>query len=248
MPLNKKWYYSNIVAHRGGGNLAPENTLAAIKKGHELGHKMIEFDVTLSKDDVPFLLHDDTLNRTTDSKGKAAKTLWSDLSTLDAGSWFSKEFQNEPLARLSDVAELCLSIDMQVNIEIKPTRGLESKTGHLVAHYADLLFKKSQIPPLLSSFSPEALLAAKAAAPNLPRGLLMHRWHSDWSMLTEELECYSIHLNHKLITPKRIAQIQAKTLFMLVYTVNDPAQAEHLLTLGINAICTDNIYDIKPNH
>ncbi|SES96759.1 glycerophosphodiester phosphodiesterase [Thorsellia anophelis] len=240
------WPYPNIVAHRGGGNLAPENTLAAIKKGYELGHTMIEFDVTLSKDDIPFLLHDDTLNRTTNSQGTPINFTWHELSKLDAGRWFSSEFNNEPLAQLSEVADLCLSLNIQVNIEIKPPKGLEEKTGRIVARLAETLFKQSKMPPLLSSFSPEALRGAKEVAPSLPRGLLMHRFRSDWSNLVNELECYSIHLNYKLITPKRLALFKAKNLFTLVYTINDITKAKELLAMGVNAICTDCIDIIKP--
>lgn len=101
------WPYPRIVAHRGGGKLAPENTLAAIDVGAKYGHKMIEFDAKLSKDGEIFLLHDDNLERTSNGWGVAGELNWQDLLRVDAGSWYSKMFKGEPLPLLSQVAERC---------------------------------------------------------------------------------------------------------------------------------------------
>ena len=87
------WPYPRIVAHRGGGKLAPENTLAAIDVGAKYGHKMIEFDAKLSKDGEIFLLHDDNLERTSNGWGVAGELNWQDLLRVDAGSWYSKAFK-----------------------------------------------------------------------------------------------------------------------------------------------------------
>jgi glycerophosphoryl diester phosphodiesterase len=95
----KSWPYPRLVAHRGGGSLAPENTLAAVKLGQSLGYRAHEIDVKLSGDDVPILLHDETLARTTNGKGRAADLPWSALRVLDAGGWHSAEFRGEPLPR-----------------------------------------------------------------------------------------------------------------------------------------------------
>ncbi|MCU6319507.1 glycerophosphodiester phosphodiesterase family protein, partial [Klebsiella aerogenes] len=97
------WPYPHIVAHRGGGKLAPENTLAAIDVGARYGHTMIEFDAKLSKDGQIFLLHDDNLERTSNGWGVAGELSWDDLLKVDAGSWYSREFKGEPLPLLSQV-------------------------------------------------------------------------------------------------------------------------------------------------
>ncbi|GHB94142.1 hypothetical protein GCM10007290_21510 [Providencia stuartii] len=101
------WPYPKIVAHRGGGRLAPENTLAAIDIGAKYGHTMIEFDAKLSHDDQIFLLHDDTLERTSDGHGIAGELNWKQLSNIDAGSWYGPEFAKERLPLLSEVAKRC---------------------------------------------------------------------------------------------------------------------------------------------
>ncbi len=105
--MEKQWPYPAIVAHRGGGALAPENTLAAIDMGAHHGHKMIEFDAKLSQDGEIFLLHDDTLERTTNGWGVAGDLPWDKLVGLDAGVWYNTQFVGERLPLLSEVASRC---------------------------------------------------------------------------------------------------------------------------------------------
>lgn len=240
------WPYPHIVAHRGGGKLAPENTLAAIDVGAKYGHQMIEFDAKLSGDAQIFLLHDDTLDRTSNGWGVAGQLPWEKLSQLDAGSWFSKAFNGEKLARLDQVAERCRQHQMMANIEIKPTTGSEAETGRAVAQAAASLWH-GQTAPLLSSFSYEALEAAMQAEPQLPRGLLSHSWDNEWREKTAALACVSIHLNHKVLTEARVAELKAAGLKILAYTVNSPERVRELLKWGVDAICTDCIDIIGPD-
>ncbi len=240
------WPYPKIVAHRGGGKLAPENTLAAIDVGAKYGHTMIEFDAKLSEDRQIFLLHDDTLDRTSNGWGVAGDIAWQKLAQLDAGSWYSRDYAGEPLPLLRDVAERCRQHQMMANIEIKPSSGKEVETGRDVALAARELWQ-GQTAPLLSSFSTAALEAAMQAAPELPRGLLLDEWHDDWQALTSALDCVSIHLNYRLLTAARTAALKAAGLYVLVYTVNQPARARELLGWGVDAICTDRIDIIGPD-
>jgi glycerophosphoryl diester phosphodiesterase len=240
------WPYPHIVAHRGGGKLAPENTLAAIDTGARFGHTMIEFDVKLSQDGQIFLLHDDNLERTSNGWGMAGRLPWSELLQVDAGSWFSRDFKGEPLPLLSQVAQRCREHGMMANIEIKPTTGTGPLTGKTVALAARELWA-DMTPPLLSSFDIDALEAAQQAVPELPRGLLLDEWRDDWRALTTQLGCVSIHLNHRLLDEARIAALKDAGLRILVYTVNKPARAAELLRAGVDSICTDSIDIIGPN-
>lgn len=240
------WPYPRIVAHRGGGKLAPENTLAAIDVGARFGHTMIEFDAKLSKDGEIFLLHDDNLERTSNGWGVAGQLPWSDLLKVDAGGWFSGEFKGEKLPLLSQVADRCREHGMMANIEIKPTTGTGPLTGKAVALAARELWA-GMTPPLLSSFDTDALEAAQQAAPELPRGLLLDDWRDDWQSITEHLDCVSIHLNHRLLDAERVAQLKDAGLHILVYTVNKPQRAAELLRWGVDCICTDRIDEIGPN-
>ena len=158
------WPYPKLAAHRGAGKLAPENTLAAFRLGYRHGYRMAEFDVKLSADGVAFLLHDATLDRTTDRRGRADALTWRELSRLDAGSWHSPMYAGEPLPALATVAHWSRAHEVAVNIEIKPTPGRERETGAAVAMDAKTLWTGVPALPLLSSFSEAALEAARDAA------------------------------------------------------------------------------------
>ncbi|CAM3754864.1 glycerophosphodiester phosphodiesterase [Rouxiella silvae] len=241
------WPYPRIVAHRGGGSLAPENTLAAIDTGARLGHSMIEFDVKLAQGGEIFLLHDDTLNRTSNGWGVAGELGWDKLVQLDAGSWYSSSFSGEKLPLLSEVAARCAKYGMMANIEIKGTTGLAFETGEQVALAARELWQDQAVPPLLSSFDVASLEAAQAAAPELPRGILLDKWDENWQALTTRLGCVSLHINHKELTEERVHNLKQAGLHILVYTVNSPERASQLLGWGVDCICTDRIDLIGPD-
>ena len=145
---SKNWPYPRWIAHRGAGKLAPENTLAAFRLGASHGYRMFECDVKLSADGVPFLLHDATLERTTNAHAPGPQCQrrggdhpWSALSQLDAGSWHSRAFAGEPPAQFrKHRAVLHLRNGYFLNIEIKPTPGLERQTGEVVAQHAARLW------------------------------------------------------------------------------------------------------------
>ena len=183
------WPYPLWIAHRGAGTLAPENTLAAFRVGLARGYRAFECDVKLSADDVPFLLHDATLERTTNGRGRAGRLAWTELARLDAGSWHGLRHAGEPLARLDDVSAVLLEAGAALNIEMKPTPGTEGHTGTVVARHAARVSVGPSPPPLLSSFSREALRSAKAAEPGLPRALILETLHEGWFELALELGC-----------------------------------------------------------
>lgn len=240
------WPYPRWIAHRGAGKLAPENTLAAFRSGAAHGYRMFECDVKLSRDDVPFLLHDATLERTTNGQGTAGEYDWQALSGLDAGSWHSPAFAGEPLPTLESIARYCLAHAYMLNIEIKPTPGTEQHTGEVVAHHATRLWAQAPVLPLLTSFSPEALRGARTAAPDLPRGLLLDAWPDDGLDAARTLDCKAVVCNHALWNTERVAQAKATVLHCLSYTVNDESTARHLLALGTRGIITDRVDLFSP--
>jgi glycerophosphoryl diester phosphodiesterase len=235
------WPYPRVVAHRGGGTLAPENTLAAIATGARLGLKMIEFDAKLSADDVVFLLHDDTVNRTSNGRGAAAKLRYEEIVALDAGSWREPRFAGERMPTLDQAAARCAALGLAANVEIKPCPGRDEQTGRLVAQETAQLWASSAVPPLISSFSFDALAAARDAARALPRGLLVGAVPDDWRERTAALDCVSLHADQRKLDARIVAQIKAAGLFILAYTVNEPARARLLGEWGVDSICTDRI-------
>ena len=245
--MTTPWPYPRWIAHRGAGKLAPENTLAAFKLGASHGYRMFECDVKLSRDGVPFLLHDSTLERTTSGKGTAGELSWEKLSQLDAGSWHSRSYAGEPLPTFANIAQFCLKNGYLLNIEIKPTPGQEAETGKVVAEHAARLWKDAQIPPLLTSFRPDALEASQAAAPHLPRGLLLDTLWKGWLETALTLDCASIVCNHALWDTSSVTQAKSAGFRCLSYTVNDEWAAKRLLDLGTDGIITDQVELFSPN-
>lgn len=237
----KPWPYPRIFAHRGGGSLAPENTLAAIRLGQSLGYRAHEFDVKLSKDAIAMLLHDATLERTTTGKGRAADLAWAELAALDAGGWHSEAFRGERVPSFEEAAALLRSKDTMANVEIKPTPGLEVETGKRVALDAAQHWAGASTSPLLSCFSFEGLMAARQAAPALPRGWLAKQFtEEDWGRL-EALDAVSLHTDHRRLDRAIIPRLHERGYRLLVYTVNDAKLARELLDAGVDAIFTDNL-------
>jgi glycerophosphoryl diester phosphodiesterase len=240
------WPYPRWVAHRGAGKLAPENTLAAFRVGAAHGYRMFECDAKLSADGVPFLMHDATLQRTTSGRGTGGDLPWSELSQLDAGCWHSRAFAGEPLATLENAARYCRANRYLLNIEIKPTPGVETKTGEVVAQHAARLWHGADVPPLLTSFQIESLKGAAVAQPELPRGLLLDTLRAGWVDAAAALGCVAIVCNHALWDATTVAQARAAGMRTLSYTVNDEWAAQRLIALGTDGIITDRIDLFSP--
>ena len=249
MVTAENWPYPRWVAHRGAGKLAPENTLAAFRVGASHGYRMFECDVKLSADGIAFLLHDDTLQRTTNARqhfragtsAVAGDRPWGELAQLDAGSWHSRAFAGEPLPNLEAIARYCLANGFFLNIEIKPTPGSEAHTGEVVAQQAARLWHHATHPPLLTSFQTEALRGAMQAAPELPRGLLLDTLWTGWLETALALGCVAVVCNHSLWDTSSVTQAKSAGLRALSYTVNDEWAVQRLLSLATDGIITDRV-------
>ncbi|MFM2034785.1 MAG: hypothetical protein RL459_50 [Pseudomonadota bacterium] len=251
------WPYPFWIAHRGAGQLAPENTLSAFKLGASYGYRMFECDVKLSADGVPFLMHDTTLTRTTNAAqvlGENVSTVggdhaWSVLARLDAGAWHSAAHHGEPLALLEDIARYCLKHQLAVNLEIKPTPGAEHHTGEVVARISQRLWQDSNPhlapPPLLSSFEPASLQAAKAAVPQLPRALLLDELWTGWQEVAHGLDLAALVLRHTLWDETLVQLARSAGWRCLSYTVNTIEDVNRLRKLGTDGIITDRV-DLFP--
>ncbi|MGB6007722.1 glycerophosphodiester phosphodiesterase [Castellaniella sp.] len=241
------WPWPAFIAHRGGGLLAPENTLAAMRTGAAHGFRMAEYDVKLSQDEVLFLLHDDGIDRTSDGRGLASELDWKTLSRYDFGAWHSRDFAGEPAPTLLSVARYTQARNMHSNIEIKPTTGYERDTGVAVARAAARLWATASLPPLLSSFSETALEAARTAAPDLPRALLIEGpVPSDWRSRQTGLGCIGLNIDTLHADQAVVRDILDQGATLAVWTVNDPGRARELLSWGCQAVFTDALDSVRP--
>ena len=239
--ITRAWPYPRLVAHRGAGKLAPENTLTAMRVGHAHGYRMVEFDVKLAADNVSFLLHDATLERTTSGRGRADALLWRELSRLDAGGWHSAKYAGEPLPTLASIARWARAHGVACNIEIKPTPGRERETGAAVALDAATLWRDADVPPLLSSFSEAALDAARDAVAVLPRALLLEAIPADWPDRLARLECVALVADHEALTPEIVKAVRALGHRVLCYTPNEAARIGELAGWNVDGIITDAV-------
>lgn len=247
------WPYPKVLAHRGGGTLAPENTLAGLRRGMDAGYRAIEFDVMLARDGVAVVLHDPFLGRTVPGSGHVYDYDAQELAAMDAGGWFARAYQGEPVPLFVEFAQFCKAHGVWMNIEIKPAPGYEIETGGTVARIAAALFAGEIAAgdmarvPLLSSFSQLALEAAREVAPQLPRACLMSELAPDWERRAREVAAVAIHTNHRHLTPQGAADVKTAGFGLFCYTVNEPARARALLGWGVEAFCTDRIDLIGPD-
>jgi glycerophosphoryl diester phosphodiesterase len=247
------WRYPRILAHRGGGTLAPENTFAGLRRGMDFGFRAVEFDVMLARDGVPVVLHDPYLGRTVSGAGHVFDYDGLELARMDAGSWFGADYRAEVVPLFVEFAQFCKANGIWMNIEIKPARGFDVETGETVARIARAMFAdelaSGQLDrlPLLSSFSFAALEAARRVAPDLPRACLMSELPPGWEPLARSVEASAIHANHRHLTPALARAVLDAGFGLFCYTVNEPARATELLGWGVEAFCTDRIDLIGPD-
>ncbi|MGL1834292.1 glycerophosphodiester phosphodiesterase [Rhodocyclaceae bacterium SMB388] len=232
------WPYARVFAHRCGGTLAPENTLSGLAVAHR--HRCgVEFDAMLSADSTPFLIHDETLERTTDGRGAMAETRDEALQRLDAGGWFGASFAGEPLPTLVETGRRCIELGLDVNIEIKPSAGADESTALVVSRLASELWWGYPLPPLLSSFSERALEVAARTAPGLPRGLLLTTIPPDWEARCSRLGVRALHAQAERLDQAQARAVKAAGLWLVVYTENDPQAAHRLFEWGVDCVITD---------
>lgn len=239
----KNWPYPLWVAHRGGGKLAPENTLIAFGVGHNHGFSMAEFDVKLSADGHPFLLHDDDLLRTTTLSGIASHRKLSELENIDASHGYSA-FAGEKIPSLATIAKFCLANDIAVNIEVKPSKGQDIATAKVVGEVAKTLWKDTKLPPLFSSFSMASLAELQKQYPESKRGLLIGSWDAGDEAILKQLQtlgCVSLHAPDNGVTQERIRFFHEHGYAVLVWTVDDMQRADQLITWGVDGVITDNM-------
>jgi glycerophosphoryl diester phosphodiesterase len=235
-----------IVGHRGAPRLAPENTLASFRAAAAAGVKAVEFDVALTFDARPVVLHDAGLERTTNGTGLLAESLLEAISGLDAGSWFDPAFANEVVPTLEETIDLLDALGLGADIELKPDPGREVETAQVALRVAQACWPDDKPPPVITSFSRIALAAAKEEAPDWPRGLCFDLLPEDWSETFEALGIKVVCPNAARFTADQAATMVASGLEVMTWTVNDVDEAAKLLQWGVSSLCTDIPQDLRP--
>jgi glycerophosphoryl diester phosphodiesterase len=230
-----------IIGHRGARSNAPENTLAGLRRAHDEGASWVEFDVKLTRDGIPVLIHDETLERTTDGRGAVRDLTLAELDRVDAGcpAVFGDRFRGERIPTLEQSLLLLRDLGMGFNLEVKPCPGLEVETSHAALAVVARVWPAGAALPVVSSFKRASLEAARQAAPALPRGYLAERLAGDWLADARDLGCATIHPGFSRLTRAQVEEARAAGLPVLAWTVNDPARAIELHRWGVDSLITD---------
>jgi glycerophosphoryl diester phosphodiesterase len=228
-----------IIGHRGAKASTPENTLTAIRRSNDDGGKWVEFDVKLTKDNVPILMHDAMLDRTTSGKGAVAEHTLAQIKELDAGTWFGKSFAGERVPTLVEALKLMDELGMGFNLEIKPCPGREEETAKIALETVLKHWKKKAPVPVISSFKLPSLATAKKVAPDLPRGFLTEKLLPDWRQQADSVGCRTIHPSTRELTEAQVQEVKAAGFPLLVWTVNDGGRARELVAWGVESLITD---------
>ena len=244
--IEKKHTGPAVCGHRGASGHAPENTLVAFRRARELGATWIEFDVQLSADGVPIILHDDTLERTTNLGQPLRPTALTldQLKALDAGSWFSPEFAGEKIPTLEEVlAEFGTSLGL--NIEIKSTPGFEADDG-LEQKIAALVRQYNLADSaLISSFDPFRLASLHRHDPELRLGFLYEgrpdRYPPDFDPIitAKSFNAVALHPPFRIINQALVALTRENGLAINTWTVNEIADLQRMIDLGIDIVITN---------
>lgn len=228
-----------VVAHRGDKVHAPENTLSAFKLAAEKGADAVEFDVKLTTDGQVIVLHDPTVDRTTDGTGNVAQLPLAALRDLDAGAWFSGQFRGEKIPTLDEVFE---TVGKRIHMNVELTN-YSTPRDALVPKVVELVKKHGlESRVFFSSFFVRNLRKARLLLPEVPRGLLTMSgllgywgrtfgWRGDYAALNPYLTDVNAGLVHRL---------HAAGKRLNVWTVNAEVDLKRMVGLGVDGIITDD--------
>jgi len=214
-----------VIGHRGAMAYAPENTLASFREARRRGATWVETDIKLTADGVPIVMHDASLKRTTSVDRLVAETpraeLPKDVPTFE-----------EAIACFEELGLGC-------NVEIKPDEGREAETARVAVSTLRRCWPSSLPPPLLSSFKEASLAAARDAAPEFARAILLGELNDDWRVRADAVGAVGVNTDGKKLASARAREVKQAGFALSVYTIDDPAQAKALVAMGVDCVITD---------
>lgn len=230
---------AKVFAHRGVSGLYPENTMAAFQAALEAGADGIELDVQMAKDGKLVIIHDETVDRTTDGSGYVKDMTYDELAKLDAGSWFAAAGAGETIPELEAVFQWASKAgnELLINVELKNDLieypGMEEKVVELLERYG--LEKRI----ILSSFNAESIGRVRELHPALQTGYLIAGMPEDVLETAKRIGANSIHCEEVFALSEFGREAQKAGFPLRVYTVNDETRSEFLAKAGVEVIMTD---------
>lgn len=231
-----------IFAHRGMSQLAPENTLAAFHKVKESGVHWLETDLDLTADGHIVILHDESIDRTTDKKGAIHELTLAEVESADAGSWFGPEFTGQRIPTLTQLIDLINADGLNVNFELKPYLGGDARAAKLIDGFAAELKRVSPTSQVIvSSFNASMLKQFKALSPETPTAILFKRnqLNENWAAVADATGSKIIHPDVRGLTQERVRKLKQAGYQLNVWTVNNLRTAYQLFNWGVDGVFTD---------
>ena len=229
-----------VVGHRGALDLAPENTIAGIRRAAALGVTGVEFDVKLTADGQCIVFHDDRLERTTDGSGTIANTPFETIAALDAGAWFAPEFVGERVPRLEEVIAELVALDLYPDIEIKPCPGREIETARAALTTIKSHWPSGRDGPLLTSFALPCLEVARDLAPAWPRGLICLKPPADWPIKVSSVDATVLVCHENGLLQNDVEAFREQGIAVVTYPINDGAYAARLMEWGVSSLISNS--------
>ena len=225
------------IAHRGAAALAPENTMAAFAMAVELGADAIELDLHISRDGELVVIHDSTLDRTTDGEGPVHARSLQELKQLDAGRWFGESFAGQRIPTLAEVLDrfsgkVPLALEIKAGSAFFP--GIEERVVS-VLHEHQVVSRVA-----VASFDHHALLRLKDLEPGLRTGALLVGRPVSMSAVAGPSKADAMAIEFSLVTKTEVDACRAAGLQLVVWVVNEPAQMRYFIDLGVDGIITDS--------
>ncbi|MDW7738954.1 MAG: glycerophosphodiester phosphodiesterase [Bacillota bacterium] len=232
------------IAHRGASSLAPENTMISFQKAYEAGADGLEFDVQMSSDGIPVVIHDEKIDRTTNGQGLIKDYSLDELRNLDAGSWYDPEFSGAKIPTLDEVLDQFLESNLIFNIELKS--GIVLYPGLEGAVLKSVASRSLEQRVIISSFNHYSLVECRKINPDIRTGILyVAGLYEPWNY-ARSLGCYSVHpLFYHLQHPEIVTGFRENKLPIFAWTVNEINYMELMVAGGIEAIITDRPQELK---
>jgi len=231
-----------VLAHRGYSGKAPENTMAAFELAVKSGADGLELDVHITKDGEVVVIHDDTVDRTTDGTGRVEDYTYEELLKFDAGSWFGEEFKGERLPTLADVCEIVKGTDLIFNVELKAGVNFQALTEKV----SDLINKYDLVSnTIISSFNHYALAYSKQVNPDLRTAILYSAaLYAPWEYV-KMIGATALHPKHLTVVPFIVEEAHKNGLMVNPYTVDEPHDVDRMVKAGVDSVITNQVTRVK---
>lgn len=229
------------VAHRGATGYAPENTIAAFDKGVEMKADYIEIDVQRSKDGKLVIIHDTTVDRTTDGTGSVKDLTFEQLRSLDAGSWKGEEFKGEKIPTFDEILDTYHG-KVGILIELKAPElypGIEAQVAQeLIERNLD---KPQNEKIIIQSFNFESMKITNSLLPKVPIGVLTSNRAHTTEQALQEFATYADYFNpsYGIVSKELVDQVHALGMKIQSWTVRSQEAADFLLEMNVDGIITD---------